>query len=166
MQTLEELKALEIATNVEWYDANLALGEKIRKEKEEANQRIEAKNEDETKRVGNLYSAFLAARRAREEAEVELAKQVAMTLKSGVVLKAGDRVTRSKKATYHHYSDITLRGVVEVATHDSRFPANLRYAMPRVGSLFVRLLTKDGQPGKAFEKLETYSDWKLEATHE
>lgn len=55
----------------------------------------------------------------------------------------------------------TIYGVVEVFRVGTEFPANLsHYSIPKVGEAFVRLLKKDGKPGKAIDT--RLRGWKLE----
>lgn len=54
------------------------------------------------------------------------------------------------------------RGIIRVWTREEKCPANITYSEPRVGSLFVRLLKKDGTESLQFDTLGGYNgQWRV-----
>lgn len=70
----------------------------------------------------------------------------------------GDRVQRTVRKYGGSWSrdvrKVVEVGIVEVVTPDTEFPVNdSAWRRPRVGEIIVRLLKKDGTPGRLYERL-------------
>ena len=162
-KSLEELKQIEEAARDEWHRASQQHSKMVREAIEEATARIRRFFTADSKRVSELSTALSRAKHERELAEVEAAKNATYALGNGVTLRAGDRVYMMVKGSWKHsYKEKAVRGVIEICTHETNFPANISNGLPSVGSLFVRLIKDDGTPGKQFEILRKHTEWKKE----
>lgn len=68
-------------------------------------------------------------------------------------LKLGDRLEGFKRSDYgYHATPGKVFGFLELRQRETEMPENVRWDLPQVGQLFVRLATKAGTPGKAIAR--------------
>lgn len=105
---------------------------------------IKAKWEE---RVDAAYRHLKLAERAEEDERLAAAQHHPLLGKT-VTRTTTKRIARS-------WCDVEQRGIVEVRTRDTVFPANGSSwdLLPDVGQPFVRLLKADGTPGLKWERL-------------
>jgi hypothetical protein len=157
---IEALGTAEREARESYYQADRALKQLMNELVRTATERIRQEHISEASDVSRKYDAYRLAKKAMEDAEIEESQQKILTTTNGTVLKAGDRVTGYKPSNWRN-AEKTVTGIVEVVTRDTVFPDNTAsYSRPPLAAFIVRLLTKDGTPGKKFETLDGYVTWK------
>ena len=106
-------------------------------------------------RLSATSDAVAAAAKAEEDARLAAAQHHPLLGKT-VTRTITKRLTRSWRG---EWCDVEQRGIVEVRTRDTVFPANgPSWDLPDVGQPFVRLLKADGTPGLKWERLILRAD--------
>ncbi len=98
-------------------------------------------------------AAIAAAKLAHENAKI------ANQTSNPVVGKIVSKSVQVKDGRWR-WKTVDIKGIVEVTTSETIFPANkLAWKIPSGGDLFVRLLKNDGTPGV---RIDNYNNqWKL-----
>lgn len=106
-------------------------------------------------RLAELNESWRAAKSALEKS------QVADGIKESAY-PVGTELAGWKQARQYGWGPnnnpfkLVAKGIVEIVTPDTVFPANWKYSVPSVGTCIVRLLDKNGRPGKKVETLNHY----------
>ena len=106
-------------------------------------------------KFGERISALtFAANRAEAEYQQALVEEGLRTAK----YPPGTKLCGWKKDRSYYGSTgkwiMAATGIVEVMTPTTEVPKTLKWSKPRIGELVVRVLTKDGKPGKVVQRLE------------
>lgn len=110
----------------------------------ELKQAAEAIREKHKDGIMALYQAFTDADTALKQYKSEIAAHP----------MEGRKVWKTEHSGWMGRSKARIYGVLEVCRLDTAFPGNASdYNIPVIGSLFVRLLNKNGQPGKKFKNI-------------
>ncbi len=105
-------------------------------------------------RLKELRLAEIAAKRAREDAAIEVANETSTYAPGTKLIGWGYR------RTGHYWSsgdplEQLAQGVIEIVTRETVHPDNVStYTQAAVGQPVVRLLKKDGAPSKRYDTLE------------
>lgn len=120
--------------------------EELSKARQKASELFDAALESATKEESRT-------RRLREEEEARLTSMNPLV---------GRTVQKKKYGSYgYRLTDKGFeQGVLEVMTHDTEVPSNLKYSKPSIGDLFVRILKSDGTPSKRVDRYSGHN-WKL-----
>ena len=152
--TLDELLEIERQARTEYNQANYAMYEAIEKKLELARDEITQSFAAEKEAVDELKRKLEDAQHAVEQ---EIIRQ-AISGEDGL-MPSGTRVYRQHYSGGYLAKPAFIYGVVEVRTPLTKFPDNrASWAIPDVGSRFVRICKSDGTPGKRIECFNT--DWK------
>lgn len=118
-------------------------------------------NEEYREEIAQLSLANMKA-----EAALETALSTGATHEwEGKIVERHERQPRGSSIWNRTYENVIVRGVVEVCRKETTFAENLsRYDTPKIGTAFVRLLKKDGSPGKKIANLN--KGWRLAAGEE
>lgn len=115
-------------------------------------------NEEYREQIAQLSLANMKA----EAALTEALSTGATHEWEGKIVERHERQRRGSSIWNRTYENVTVRGVVEVCRKGTQFAENLsQYDTPKIGTAFVRLLKKDGTPGKKITNLN--SGWRLAA---
>lgn len=135
------LYELERERNEKWRDAQRKAGDAVMNEY--------------APRVSELTKAKIAAQRALDAANIEAGKSALEGLFRGVLVEWGYPKRRWGGARVGNQKIALQRATLEVRTPQSQMPGNVSdWRLPKMGSVFLRILKKDGTPGM---KVESYN---------
>ncbi len=159
-QDLEELRRLDTEARAAYF---ILVRERATKRREQERTAIDqiraALAEEYDGRLILLARARDGAAGLLAEAEIEAGKANLVNYPSGIVAEWG-------YARYAYRRGVKVltgrRGRFEVCTPQTQFAGNIStYRQPAPGTIFIRILKKDGTPGLAFEteRYGSFEDW-------
>ena len=150
---LEDLKRVENEKYVAFDGVRGARAAMERELMEELRKRVSEKYGEQEIKACKEYSE--AARAVKEEMD----RRRVLAGEAGVPHPVGTRMAQWKRVLFGDgWRTSGVYGVLEVFKKGDDYPLNMRYSAPNPGDIIVRILTKDGKPGRKFERMGVFRD--------
>jgi hypothetical protein len=148
MSVLEDLQKAAMEKN-ERLNSVIASRSKMERElMDEVRAKVKGAWGDEERKANEDYAGAMKV--LKEERE----RLAMVEAEAKVPCPVGTRMVAWRKDRYAGvWREDEARGVLEIFKDGDEYPSNQRWDRPNTGDIVVRLLTKDGKPGKKAEKL-------------
>ena len=130
--------------------------DKIARDRVEMEKRL---REEVNAKVWAMYGeaenkASVESTQAHNALRLEMERRAVAVAAEKIPYPVGTRMVLWQAGTYapEIFRASSTRGIMEIFKAGDEFPLNQRWNRPAVGSVVVRILTKDGKPGKNVEK--------------
>ena len=116
--------------------------------KREVERKVREKFGEAEHKAGNEFAA------AQQALRDELDKRAVAEAEKKIPYPIGTKMVYWEKENFSDgWRAPCIYGVLEVFKKGDDYSSNLRWNAPNPGDIIIRVLTKDGKPGKKFEKL-------------